>query len=143
MSTPQILAELPRLTAEERAQVQAKLDELAGEAWQDRGELSDATNKRSTPRLPTTTSRQTREVRGGSEGPHPSEAAAMTSPTPARVIIRSKPRSTSPTRPSGTRGNEKTSVTSSLSRSMPPSLAPPRIRSASPASAAARRSAAS
>lgn len=42
MSEIEILAELPRLSAEELAEVQAKLDELAGEAWQDRGELSDA-----------------------------------------------------------------------------------------------------
>lgn len=42
MSKNEILAELPRLSAEELAEVQAKLDELAGEAWQDRGELSDA-----------------------------------------------------------------------------------------------------
>jgi putative addiction module component (TIGR02574 family) len=42
MSKMEILAELPRLSPEERAEVQAKLDELAGQAWQDRGELSDA-----------------------------------------------------------------------------------------------------
>ena len=42
MSTAEIIAQLPRLSAEERAAVQAKLDELAGEAWQDNGELSDA-----------------------------------------------------------------------------------------------------
>jgi putative addiction module component (TIGR02574 family) len=42
MSKAEIIAELPRLSPEERAEVQAKLDELAGEAWQDRGELSDA-----------------------------------------------------------------------------------------------------
>ena len=42
MSKAEIIAELPHLSAEERAEVQAKLDELAGEAWQDRGELSDA-----------------------------------------------------------------------------------------------------
>jgi hypothetical protein len=32
---------LPRLSPEELAEVQAKLDELAGNAWQDRGELSE------------------------------------------------------------------------------------------------------
>ena len=42
MSKAQIIAELPRLSAQERAEVQAKLDELAGDAWLDRGELSDA-----------------------------------------------------------------------------------------------------
>ena len=42
MSKAEIIAELPRLSADERAEVQAKLDELAGDAWQDRGELSDA-----------------------------------------------------------------------------------------------------
>jgi len=46
MSKAEILAQLPHLSAEERAEVQAKLDELAGNAWQDRGELSDA-DKRS------------------------------------------------------------------------------------------------
>lgn len=42
MSTSEILDALPRLTPEERAAVQAKLDELAGNAWLDGGELSDA-----------------------------------------------------------------------------------------------------
>ena len=42
MSKGEILAELPHLSAEDLAEVQAKLDELAGQAWQDRGELSDA-----------------------------------------------------------------------------------------------------
>lgn len=41
MSTAEILAQLPKLTTQELAQVQAKLDELAGEAWLDDGELSD------------------------------------------------------------------------------------------------------
>jgi putative addiction module component (TIGR02574 family) len=45
MSTAEIIAHLPRLTPEERAQVQAKLDELAANAWQDSGELSDADKK--------------------------------------------------------------------------------------------------
>ena len=42
MSKAQIIAELARLSPEDLAEVQAKLDELAGKAWQDRGELSDA-----------------------------------------------------------------------------------------------------
>src|SRR5688572_21637797 len=42
MSKAEILAELPRLSPEELAEVQAKLDELAGNAWQDQSELSDA-----------------------------------------------------------------------------------------------------
>jgi hypothetical protein len=42
MSEAEIIAELPRLSPEDRAEVQARLGELAGEAWQDRGELSDA-----------------------------------------------------------------------------------------------------
>ena len=42
MGKTEIIAALPRLSPEDRAEVQAKLDELAGDAWQDRGELSDA-----------------------------------------------------------------------------------------------------
>ena len=42
MSKAEILAELPKLKAEELAEVQAKLDELAGEQWLDDGELADA-----------------------------------------------------------------------------------------------------
>ena len=42
MGKAEILAELARLSPEDRAEIQAKLDELAGDAWQDRGELSDA-----------------------------------------------------------------------------------------------------
>lgn len=42
MSTSQILETLPHLTARERAEIQAKLDELAGNEWQDNGELSEA-----------------------------------------------------------------------------------------------------
>ena len=42
MSKAEILAELARLTPADLADVQAKLDELIGDAWQDRGELSDA-----------------------------------------------------------------------------------------------------
>lgn len=37
----EIIAQLPHLTPADRAEVQAKLDELAGDAWQDRGELSE------------------------------------------------------------------------------------------------------
>jgi putative addiction module component (TIGR02574 family) len=33
---------LPRLSPEDRAEVQAKLDELAGDVWHDRGQLSEA-----------------------------------------------------------------------------------------------------
>jgi hypothetical protein len=42
MSKAEILAELPKLKAEELAEVQAKLDELTGEQWLDNVELSDA-----------------------------------------------------------------------------------------------------
>jgi putative addiction module component (TIGR02574 family) len=41
MGKSEILAELPRLKPEELAEVQAKLDELAGEAWLDGGELTE------------------------------------------------------------------------------------------------------
>jgi putative addiction module component (TIGR02574 family) len=41
MSKVEIIAELPRLTPEERLEVQAKLDELAGSEWQDGGMLDD------------------------------------------------------------------------------------------------------
>lgn len=40
MSKAEILAELPTLSRDELLEVQAKLDELAGESWTDRGELS-------------------------------------------------------------------------------------------------------
>ena len=42
MSKAEIIAELPRLSPDDRAEVQAKLDELAAADWQDRGELTDA-----------------------------------------------------------------------------------------------------
>ncbi|HEX4797219.1 MAG TPA: hypothetical protein VH370_25725 [Humisphaera sp.] len=42
MSKAEILAELPKLSSEDLAEVQAKLDELAGEVWRDNGELTDA-----------------------------------------------------------------------------------------------------
>ena len=40
MGKSEILAELPNLKADELAEIQAKLDELAGETWLD-GELSE------------------------------------------------------------------------------------------------------
>jgi hypothetical protein len=42
MSKAEILAELPKLNTKELAEVQAKLDELAGDIWLDGGELTDA-----------------------------------------------------------------------------------------------------
>ena len=42
MSKSEIIAELSHLSPEDLAEVQAKLDELAGDAWQDGGKLSDA-----------------------------------------------------------------------------------------------------
>jgi putative addiction module component (TIGR02574 family) len=42
MSKAEIIAELPNLSPEERAEVQAKLDELAAGAWQDGGQLSES-----------------------------------------------------------------------------------------------------
>ena len=42
MSKTEILAELPKLKAEELAEIQARLDELFGEVWLDGGELTDA-----------------------------------------------------------------------------------------------------
>jgi hypothetical protein len=42
MGKSDILAELPRLRPAELAEVQAKLDELAGESWLDDGTLSIA-----------------------------------------------------------------------------------------------------
>lgn len=40
MSKAEILSELPKLTADELAEIQAKLDELAGAAWLDGDELT-------------------------------------------------------------------------------------------------------
>lgn len=40
MSKAEILAELPRLTPDERDEIQAKLDELAGERWRDDADLT-------------------------------------------------------------------------------------------------------
>lgn len=42
MSKAEILAELPKLRTEELAEIQWKLDELAGECWLDGGELTSA-----------------------------------------------------------------------------------------------------
>ena len=42
MGKAEIIAELTRLSPEDLAEIQAKLDELDGDAWQDLGELSDA-----------------------------------------------------------------------------------------------------
>jgi hypothetical protein len=41
MSKAEIIAELPRLSAAELAEVQASLDELAGENWHDHADLSE------------------------------------------------------------------------------------------------------
>jgi len=41
MSKAEIIAELSRLDPSELAEVQARLDELAGDQWIDGGELSD------------------------------------------------------------------------------------------------------
>lgn len=41
MSKADILAELPKLSPEDRAEIQIKLDELAGDGWLDAGELTD------------------------------------------------------------------------------------------------------
>ena len=42
MSKAEIIAELSKLNPSELADVQARLDELAGDKWIDGGELSDA-----------------------------------------------------------------------------------------------------
>ncbi len=42
MSKAEILAELPKLSAEDRVEIQNRLEELAGEGWLDGGELTDA-----------------------------------------------------------------------------------------------------
>jgi putative addiction module component (TIGR02574 family) len=41
MSKAEIIRELPRLTPEERSEIQARLDELAGQGWLEDGELTD------------------------------------------------------------------------------------------------------
>ena len=41
MSKAEIIEELPKLTAEERSEIQARLDKLAGEGWLDAGELTN------------------------------------------------------------------------------------------------------
>jgi len=42
MSKAEILAELPHLQPADLAEVQARLDELAGEAWLDHSQLSES-----------------------------------------------------------------------------------------------------
>lgn len=42
MGKAEIISALADLSPEDLAQVQARLDELAGDAWNDRGELSEA-----------------------------------------------------------------------------------------------------
>ena len=41
MTKAEILAELPKLSAAERAEIRAKLDELAGDAWLDCADLTE------------------------------------------------------------------------------------------------------
>jgi putative addiction module component (TIGR02574 family) len=41
MSKAEIIEELPKLTPEERSEIQARLDELTGQSWLDNGELAD------------------------------------------------------------------------------------------------------
>ena len=43
MSKAEIIAELGRLSPDDLADIQAKLDELIGETWNDRGELTEST----------------------------------------------------------------------------------------------------
>lgn len=45
MSKAEVLAELPRLTPAELAEVQARLDELIGDAWSGAAGLSEAERK--------------------------------------------------------------------------------------------------
>lgn len=42
MSKTEIIAELPHLSPEDLAEVQAKLDELAGETWHPQADLTDS-----------------------------------------------------------------------------------------------------
>jgi hypothetical protein len=42
MSKVEILAELPRLSVEDRAEIQARLEDLAGGGWVEGGELTAA-----------------------------------------------------------------------------------------------------
>ena len=51
MSKAEILAELPNLNAEDRAEIQSRLEELAGDGWVDGGELTDAERALLTARL--------------------------------------------------------------------------------------------
>ena len=46
MTKAEILQELYRLSPEDLAEIRDRLDELARDAWQDRGELSDADKRR-------------------------------------------------------------------------------------------------
>jgi len=41
MSTKEIIAELPKLTPDERLKILAKIRELQGDEWQDEGELTE------------------------------------------------------------------------------------------------------
>ena len=41
MNKAEIMAELPNLSAEHRAEIRARLEELAGDEWVDNGELSE------------------------------------------------------------------------------------------------------
>ena len=41
MSKAEIIEELPKLTPEDRSEIQARLDELAGQGWLDNDELTD------------------------------------------------------------------------------------------------------
>jgi putative addiction module component (TIGR02574 family) len=41
MSKAEIIEELPKLSPEDRAEIQARLDELAGPGWLDNGELTE------------------------------------------------------------------------------------------------------
>jgi putative addiction module component (TIGR02574 family) len=42
MSKSEIIAELPHLSPEDRAEVQAKLDELSGDVWHPQADLTEA-----------------------------------------------------------------------------------------------------
>jgi hypothetical protein len=41
MSKAEIIEELPKLSSEDRAEIQNRLDELAGQGWLDDGKLTD------------------------------------------------------------------------------------------------------
>ena len=84
MSKTEILAELPKLTPEELAEVQAKLDELAGEAWLDRGELTEGDKAALDATLADYHDDPDAGGGGGSQSPHPIQVERMT----RRLIIR-------------------------------------------------------